>query len=66
MFFTAQTYNTDQMIPDSAGAGTALMCGEKTRMGTIGVNQYVERGDCSAVEQNKIKSILTQGMEQGM
>ena len=42
-----------------------MLCGEKSRMGTLGVNQNVVREDCTTVDANKVKSMLTLGMEQG-
>ncbi|ELU18169.1 hypothetical protein CAPTEDRAFT_39048, partial [Capitella teleta] len=54
----SKTYNVDRMTPDSAGTATAFSCGEKARYGTLGVNQYVKRGDCAAVETNQVQSMI--------
>lgn len=43
----AKTYNVDAQTPDSAGTMTAMMTGVKTDVGVVGVDQSVERGDCT-------------------
>ena len=43
-----KTYNTDAQVPDSAGTITAIMTGQKTRIGVVGVDASVARDDCSA------------------
>jgi len=60
-----KTYNTDYQTPDSAGTATAFLCGEKTRTGVIGVNQKVQRSNCSTVAGNEINSLLHYGMMEG-
>ncbi|TMW52469.1 hypothetical protein DOY81_002429 [Sarcophaga bullata] len=44
----AKTYAIDRLVPDSAAAATALLCGVKANYGTIGVTGHVQRGDCKA------------------
>lgn len=53
------------MTPDSAGTATAFSCGEKARYGTLGVNQYVKRGDCAAVEANQVQSMIHIAIDEG-
>ncbi len=60
-----QTYNTDRQVADSAGSGTAFLCGIKAHYSTIGVNQNVKYEDCGAVAANKAKSILKYAIEDG-
>ena len=45
-----KTYNTNAQTPDSAGTGTAFHTGVKTKSGVIGVDETLNRGDCSQVE----------------
>ncbi len=55
------------MVPDSAGTATALLCGEKAKMGTVGVSQHVPVGNCSAMQEpgRKLKSALKHAMDAG-
>ncbi len=46
------TYNVNAQTPDSAGTGTAMMSGIKTKAGIIGVTENVNRGDCATIEGN--------------
>ncbi|MBX2833265.1 MAG: alkaline phosphatase [Rhodospirillales bacterium] len=52
-----KTYNTNAQTPDSAGTGTAMMAGVKTKAGVLGVNANAVRGDCSTVAGNELASI---------
>ena len=45
----AKTYNVDAQTPDSAGTMTAMMSGIKTDAGVLGVDEGIERGNCSTV-----------------
>lgn len=45
-----KTYNTNAQTPDSAGTGTAMHTGVKTKAGVLGVDETLARGDCAAVE----------------
>lgn len=49
-----KTYNVDAQTPDSAGTMTAMMSGVKTDAGVIGINEGVQRGDCSTVAGNEL------------
>lgn len=53
----AKTYNVNAQTPDSAGTGTAMMGGVKTKAGIIGVNENVVRGDCSTLPGNEVTVI---------
>jgi len=61
----SKTYNVNAQTPDSAGTGTAMMSGIKTKIGVIGVDETLTRGDCSAVEEARIASIAEILAEQG-
>ncbi|MGI1679810.1 MAG: alkaline phosphatase [Cellvibrionaceae bacterium] len=54
----AKTYNVDAQTPDSAGTMTAMMTGVKTDVGVIGVDEDIERGDCSTVTGNELVTAL--------
>tara|TARA_R110000868_G_scaffold22390_6_gene91852 strand:+ start:4069 stop:5559 length:1491 start_codon:yes stop_codon:yes gene_type:complete len=54
-----KTYNVNAQTPGSAGSGTALHSGVKTSLGVVGVGEGLKRGDCSQVEANKVKSIVS-------
>ena len=52
-----KTYNTNAQTPDSAGTGTAMLAGIKTKAGVVNVNDTVARGDCAAVAANSVTPI---------
>ncbi|MDO6694710.1 alkaline phosphatase [Aliiglaciecola sp. 3_MG-2023] len=54
----SKTYNVDAQTPDSAGTMTAMMSGVKTDVGVIGVDEAIERGDCSTVSGNELVTAL--------
>ena len=53
-----KTYNVDAQTPDSAGTMTAMMSGLKTDVGVIGVDEDIERGDCTTVSGNEVVTAL--------
>jgi len=65
-----RTYNVNAQTPDSAGTGTAMMSGIKTKAGIIGVTENVNRGDCATLPGNTVASmneIMTElGKETGI
>ncbi|CAG0889124.1 unnamed protein product [Cyprideis torosa] len=44
----SKTYNVDYQTPDSAGTGTAYLCGVKTNIGVLGVNARVVESSTSS------------------
>jgi alkaline phosphatase len=54
----SKTYNVDAQTPDSAGTMTAMMSGIKTDVGVIGVDEDIERGDCTTVAGNELVTAL--------
>jgi alkaline phosphatase len=52
-----KTYNVNAQTPDSAGTGTAMMSGVKTKAGVLGVNESVTRGDCATLPGNTVASM---------
>ncbi len=61
-----KTYNTDAQVPDSAGTITALVTGEKTRIGVLGVNDSVARDDCAAALRNTLPTLAELAEQAGM
>lgn len=60
-----KTYNVNAQTPDSAGTGTAMMAGVKTKAGIIGVTENVVRGDCATLEGNTVTSMNEIASEMG-
>ena len=60
-----QTYNTDQQVPDSAGTGTAFLCGVKSKAGTLGLDDRVIYDDCSSRNGAEVTSILDWSKAEG-
>ncbi|MCV6601771.1 MAG: alkaline phosphatase [Cohaesibacter sp.] len=60
-----KTYNVNAQTPDSAGTGTAMHSGVKTKAGVIGVDESLNRGDCSQVEGAKVATIAELLTKQG-
>jgi alkaline phosphatase len=52
----AKTYNTNAQTPDSAGTSTSMNSGVKTKIGVVGVDETLERGNCSQVESASVQS----------
>lgn len=52
-----KTYNVDAQVADSAGTITAILTGEKTRMGVLGISPLAARGDCGAALDSELPSI---------
>lgn len=53
-------------MPDSAGTGTAYLCGVKANYGTLGVTAATPRENCSASYGNEVKSILYRAKKAGI
>lgn len=54
----AKTYEINQQVGESAGTATAIMTGQKTRAGFIGVSGKATRKDCASSKNNHLPSIL--------
>ncbi|XP_075056500.1 intestinal-type alkaline phosphatase 1-like [Mixophyes fleayi] len=54
----SKVYNVDAQVPDSAGTGTAYLCGVKGNSGTLGVSAAAQRGVCTSANGNEVNSIL--------
>lgn len=53
-----KTYNTDAQVPDSAGTITAIMAGQKTRIGVVGIADSVPRDNCELSLRHELPSLL--------
>ncbi|XP_037263183.1 intestinal-type alkaline phosphatase-like [Falco rusticolus] len=53
-----QTYTIDRQVPDSAGTGTAYLCGVKTNAKTLGLSGAAVYGKCRTAFGNEVDSIL--------
>ncbi|XP_069106554.1 alkaline phosphatase, tissue-nonspecific isozyme-like [Argopecten irradians] len=60
-----KTYNTDQQVPDSAGTGTAFLCGVKAKAGTLGLDDRVAYGNCTTQHGTEVTSILDWSKQEG-
>ncbi|NWX89145.1 PPBI1 phosphatase, partial [Nothoprocta pentlandii] len=54
----AKTYSIDRQVPDSAGTGTAYLCGVKTNAKTLGLSGAAVYGKCHTAFGNEVDSIL--------
>ncbi len=60
-----KTYNTDAQVADSAGTMSAIMTGEKTRIGHISVAAEVPSNDCPDALGNPLPTLLEQAEDAG-
>uniref|UniRef100_A0A8C5Q6J4 Alkaline phosphatase n=1 Tax=Leptobrachium leishanense TaxID=445787 RepID=A0A8C5Q6J4_9ANUR len=61
----AKVYNVDAQVPDSAGTGTAYLCGVKTNSGVLGLTAATQFAVCNTSYGNEVKSILHRAKEAG-
>lgn len=61
-----KTYNVDAQVADSAGTMSAIVTGEKTRIGHISVAASVTQNDCRAALQNPLPTLLEQAEDHGL
>ncbi|XP_038039473.2 intestinal-type alkaline phosphatase [Anas platyrhynchos] len=54
----AKTYTIDRQVPDSAGTGTAYLCGVKTNAKTLGLSGAAAYGKCRTTFGNEVHSVL--------
>ncbi|XP_064372799.1 intestinal-type alkaline phosphatase-like [Dromaius novaehollandiae] len=54
----AKTYTIDRQVPDSAGTGTAYLCGVKANAKTLGLSGAAVYGKCHTTFGNEVDSIL--------
>uniref|UniRef100_A0A8C5J7Y1 Alkaline phosphatase n=1 Tax=Junco hyemalis TaxID=40217 RepID=A0A8C5J7Y1_JUNHY len=61
----SKTYNVDRHVPDSAGTGTAYLCGVKGNYKTIGVSAAARYGECSTTFGNEVISVMERARRAG-
>ncbi|KAM8953078.1 alkaline phosphatase-like [Pelodytes ibericus] len=61
----SKVYNIDAQVPDSAGTGTAYLCGVKSNSGVLGLTAATRYGVCSTSHGNEVKSILHRAKQAG-
>lgn len=61
-----KTYNVDAQVADSAGTMSAIMTGEKTRIGVFGVSAAVPQNDCAASLANELPTLLEEAEDRGV
>jgi len=61
-----KTYNTDAQVSDSAGTISAILTGEKTRIGVLGITAEVEQGNCTQALAHEIPTLLELAEEAGL
>jgi len=54
----SKTYEIDQQVGESAGTATAIMTGEKTNAGLIGIGSGAERKNCASSKVHHLPSAL--------
>lgn len=52
-------------VPGSGAAATAMLTGEKTRNGLIGLSQNARRYDCASAERNKLTNMADWAKQAG-
>ena len=60
-----KTYNTDSQVADSAGTMSAIMTGEKTRIGVFGISASVSQNDCASALENELPTLLEDAEDRG-
>ncbi|XP_064241591.1 intestinal-type alkaline phosphatase-like [Passer domesticus] len=61
----SKTYNVDRHVPDSAGTGTAYLCGVKGNYKTIGVSAAARHSECSTTAGNEVISVMERARKAG-
>jgi alkaline phosphatase len=54
----SKTYEVNQQVGESAGTATAIMTGQKTNAGLIGLGSGAKRRDCASASGNQLPSAL--------
>nr|XP_056705930.1 intestinal-type alkaline phosphatase-like [Euleptes europaea] len=62
----SKTYNVDRQVPDSAGTGTAYLCGVKGNYQTAGLSAAARYNQCNTAAGNEVISVLQRASTAGM
>lgn len=60
-----KTYNTDSQVADSAGTMSAIMTGQKTRIGVFGISDAVSQNNCADALENELPTLLEEAEDRG-
>jgi len=61
-----KTYNTNQMVPDSAGTMSAMMTGVKTKAGVISLDDRVVPGDAASAAGAWVPTLFEEAEARGL
>ncbi|XP_004452218.1 intestinal-type alkaline phosphatase-like [Dasypus novemcinctus] len=61
----SKTYNVDRQVPDSAGTGTAYLCGVKGNYQTIGLSAAARKDQCKTTHGNEVTSVMSRAKKAG-
>lgn len=61
-----KTYNTNAQVPDSAGTATAMLSGQKTRIGVIGIGPEAKRGSCADALAHPLPLLGEEAKQRGL
>ncbi|NXS61940.1 PPBI phosphatase, partial [Brachypteracias leptosomus] len=61
----SKTYNVDRQVPDSAGTGTAYLCGVKGNYQTVGLSAAARHSQCNTTAGNEVISVLERARKAG-
>ncbi len=62
----SKTYSADMQTVDSAAAATAIMTGQKTNNGVLGVSDKVALNNCQSALRNELSTIFEIAAEEGL
>jgi alkaline phosphatase len=54
----SKTYQVNQQVGESAGTATAMMTGEKTNAGFVGISREAQRANCASSREHHLPSVL--------
>lgn len=54
----SKTYSVNQQVGESAGTATAIMTGQKTKAGFLGISAAARRGNCASSKDHHLPSFL--------
>ncbi|HEY5776860.1 MAG TPA: alkaline phosphatase [Xanthomonadales bacterium] len=54
----SKTYEVNQQVGESSGTATAILTGNKTKAGFIGIGKDAERGNCASARGNHLQTAL--------
>ena len=54
----SKTYEINQQVGESAGTATAIMTGQKTNAGFIGIDREAQRKNCASSREHHLPSVL--------